>query len=72
MKCVNENCSNDPMESPNWIAWGCDFDACCDQACYDAARRQMDHLFGTIAKDDTKFAKYLGVPVEMITKSEKK
>lgn len=67
-KCVNENCNKDPLESPDRVLWGCDADFCCNQECYDAARRQMNQIWGEdgIAHDDRKFASYLGVPVEWI------
>lgn len=67
-KCVNENCNKNPFDSPNWVPWGCDFDACCNQECYDEARRQMDYLWGYVAQDDDRFNTYLGVPVEMVSK----
>jgi len=68
-KCVNENCTNDPFDNPNWIVWGCDFDACCNKECYDAAKKQMDYLCGTVMNDDKLFAAYLGVPEKWV-KSE--
>ncbi len=65
-RCVNENCNKDPMKSPNKVMWGCDADFCCDQACYDAAKRQMDHFCSVTLKDDGKFAAWMGVPKEWI------
>lgn len=69
--CVNQNCNKDPMDSPDWVAWGCDFDMACNQKCYDEARKQMDHFCGTVLPDDGLFAQWLGVPVDWV-KTEKK
>ena len=63
MKCVNENCSKDPFDSPDWVPWGCDFDAACNQYCYNEARKQMDYFCGVTLKDNHRFTNWLGVPV---------
>lgn len=60
-RCVNENCNNNPTNSPNAVPWGCDFDLACNQHCYDEARKQMDHFCGNILTNDKKFASWLGV-----------
>jgi len=65
-RCVNENCTNDPMTSPNPVMWGCDADWCCNQQCYDAARRQMDHFCSNVLTNDSAFASWLGVPEEQV------
>lgn len=62
MKCVNENCDKDPMDSPDWVPWGLDFDACCNQHCYDEARKQMDYFCRSVLTSDTRFAAWLGIP----------
>lgn len=54
-RCVNEECNKNPLKSPDRVLWGCDFDFCCNQECYDKARQQIDHLWGTVAKDDRRF-----------------
>lgn len=65
-KCVNENCNKNPFDNPNWVPWGFDFDACCDQNCYEEARKQMDNFCENILPDNKKLAVYLGVPEEWI------
>lgn len=45
-KCVNENCKNDPLKSPDRVLWGCDADFACNQYCYNEARKQMDREWG--------------------------
>lgn len=67
-RCINENCKNDPMDSPNRVAWGCDFDMACNQQCYDEACKQRDHFFNNVITDDRKFASWLGVPKKWIEK----
>ena len=62
MKCVNEECNKNPYDSPDWVPWGCDFDACCNQSCYEKARQQMDYFCRNILPDDSKLSKWLGVP----------
>jgi hypothetical protein len=69
-RCVNENCSNDPMNSPNKVFWGCDGDMCCNQHCYDQACEQMDHFCSNVLTNDSSFASWLGVPEEWV-KTEK-
>jgi hypothetical protein len=61
-RCVNENCNNDPFDKPGFIPWGCDFDAACNQHCYDEARKQMDREFGGGYHEPS--------PVKSITKFE--
>lgn len=68
MRCVNENCKNDPLDNPNHVLWGCDGDFACDQHCYDETRKQMDYFCGVILNDDSKFANWLGVPEELVKK----
>ncbi len=58
MKCVNENCQKDPIDSPIRVLWGCDGDAACSQECYAAARKQMDHFCSVILKDDQKLEEW--------------
>lgn len=64
--CVNENCNKNPFDNPNWVPWGCDFDACCNQHCYGEALKQMDNLWGVIARDDHLYAQHMGVPVDTV------
>jgi len=70
VRCVNENCKNDPLDSPDRVRWGCDGDVACNQHCYDEARKQMDYFCGTILTDDNRFAAWIGVPVEWVKKKE--
>ena len=66
-RCVNEKCDKDPYDSPGkTVFWGVDGDACCNQECYDEARKQMDHFCSVTLADDSKFAAWIGVPVEDI------
>jgi len=65
-KCVNEHCDKDPFDSLSVIIWNEDGDACCNQKCYDEAKKQRDHLCGTVMNDDKLFAAYLGVPEEWV------
>jgi len=66
MKCVNENCNKDPLESHERVIWGCDGDFACCQKCYDEAKKQMDYFCGTVLNDDKLFANWLGVPEKWI------
>jgi len=51
-RCINNNCNKDPLDNPNHVMWGLDFDFCCNKECYDLARRQMDRcLSKDLAKD---------------------
>jgi len=63
MKCVNEKCGKDLSNRSNYVWWGCDGDACCDQHCYNEARRQMDHFCRVTLKDDRAFSDWLGVDI---------
>jgi len=65
--CVNEECKKNPFDSLNWVPWGSDFDACCNQECYDKARQQMDYFCGSVLNSDAAFAAWLGVPEEWIS-----
>ena len=67
-RCVNENCSKDPMKSMDKVLWGCDGDWACNQHCYDEARKQMDYFCGTVLTNDRKFANWLGVPEDWVKK----
>lgn len=67
--CVNWDCDKDPFDSPDRILWGCDGDFCCNQECYNAARRQMDYFCSTVLPDDKRFAAWLGVPEEWVKNS---
>ncbi len=71
-RCVNENCNKDPYDSPNWVTWGCDFDACCNQECYDAARKQMDRFCSVTLQSDKLFSAWLGVPEEWVKTDKSK
>lgn len=66
IRCVNENCDKNPMDSPNKVLWGCDGDFCCDQHCYNEARKQMDHFCSTVLTNDSSFASWMGVPEEWV------
>jgi len=65
-RCVNENCDKDPFDSPNTVFWGLDGDACCNQHCYDEARKQMDHFCSAVLPDDKALSSWLGVPEEWV------
>jgi hypothetical protein len=56
-----------PEGSTERLPWGCDFDSVCNQKCYDAYRKEMDHFCSVTLKDDKKFANWLGVPEYWIT-----
>ena len=66
IRCVNENCDKNPIESPDRVVWGCYGDFACNQECYDEARKQMDHFCSVTLADDRLFAEWLGVPVEYV------
>lgn len=62
INCANENCNKNPFDSPNMVPWGCDGDACCNEHCYQEARKQMDHFCSHILTDDKRFSSWLVVP----------
>jgi len=59
MRCMNEKCNKNPFDSPNMMVFSIDGDMCCNQQCYDEARKQMDYFCSTILPDDEKFAEWL-------------
>ena len=56
----------DPDMGDGYIILNCDGDYVCSKECEEAHRKEMDHFCGTILNDDAMFAKWLGVPVEMV------
>lgn len=51
MKCVNENCKNDPMKSENPILVNCDGDFACSCECKIKYEKQRDDFFNNIGND---------------------
>jgi len=58
-RCVNMKCNKDPLKSPDRVLWGCDADFCCNQECYEAARRQMDYVWGDLTHREGDFQAWL-------------
>lgn len=49
----------DPLDSPNPIPWGLDGDLCCNEDCFEEAKKQMNNFYRNIAPDKKKFEKWL-------------
>lgn len=45
IRCSNENCDKNPLDSPIHIIINTDGDAVCDRDCEQAYKQQRDHFF---------------------------
>lgn len=70
MRCMNENCGKDPLDSLNKVVFNIDGDFCCDQQCLQAARAQMDHFCRVTLNNDRQFADWMGVDVALCKSEE--
>jgi hypothetical protein len=59
MKCVNDNCNVDPLESISPIVVTIDGDMACCKQCKEQYEKQKNHFFNVIVNDDDKFNKWL-------------
>lgn len=66
IRCVNENCGKNPMDSLAHVVVNCDGDMACDEHCRAEYEKQRDKFFNETIHDDDKFAEYMGVPPEDI------
>ena len=58
-KCVNENCSKNPLDSMDKVLVNADGDFACCHACADTYRAQMDHFLTHILPDPQKTEDWL-------------
>jgi hypothetical protein len=52
MKCVNENCKNDPTHSMNKVVATEDGDLACCSKCLEEFEKQRDNFFDNINNDE--------------------
>lgn len=63
----------DPDLGDKYIITSMDGDYVCSQECKIAHEKEMDHFCGTVLNNDAMFAKWLGVPIDMLrTKPKEK
>lgn len=52
IKCVNENCKKDPMNSMDKVLANIDGDFACCPACLEEYKKQRDEFFANIGNDN--------------------
>jgi hypothetical protein len=52
MKCVNENCKNNPTSSINMVVATTDGDLACCPKCLEEFEKQRDNFFDNIDNDE--------------------
>jgi len=52
MSCINENCNNNPLDSPDAICVSCDGDFVCNEHCKMQYEMQRDRFFNVICQSE--------------------
>lgn len=59
MRCWNENCQHDPLQSGQAICISPDGDFVCDTTCKAEYEKQKDYFFTHLINDETKCREWL-------------
>lgn len=62
IRCANDDCGKNPLDSPGHVIVNADGDMACDEHCLAEYEKQREKFFGETIHDDAKFAAYMGVP----------